>query len=759
MKKILFWAIVPSLLIALFAFQIRSKFSTDKSEASHKISQISDLPLSAQFSISSTLGKDQKEYHFTQSEKSFENKHPTQNYQVSVKDEGLVIQQGQNSWGLNLVSLGDEQKLVAVQDSKLEVKQNRAEYHYGSNVTAWYENGPLGLQQGVTIQTSVKENLNSKLKVNLQQNGNLVSELKNQKLILKDASGSEVLKYGTLLAYDAKGKVLPSEMKLIDRILSLEVDDRDATYPVVIDPFIQNARIITDDGVSGDHFGCSFALDGSTMFVGAYLSSDGVSRPGAVYVFNKVEGVWVQGQKIFASDKVDSDKFGTSLAFSGSTLLVGAPGATVGATADQGAAYLFSKTGSLWVEDQKISGSDATAGNNVAYTVAINDSTLVLGAITATVGANVNQGAAYVFTKTGSTWEEKQKLFDDEGHATGFLGYSVAVDNSQVIIGAPGETNEGVRTGAVYVFSRSGDTWTASQKLAAEDGAINDYFGSALALYDTTLVIGAQYADLASVADKGAAYVFNRSGSTWSQFQKIIASDGLEEDNFGSSVSFDGSTIVIGAENASVGANDGQGAVYVFKLVSSTWTENQKLVASDGAAYDRFGSPIFVKDYLVSVGIRSSSDVGVAYTFGLPAIIASSFNLSLTPGGSAETYTLVLSTAPSSDVTITLTAAEGLSLNSSTFTFTPVNWFTPQTVEVTAVAGSSGNKSIAAAVTSSDTSYNSLAVSEVTSTLAAVSGGSSSSGGCSLVSSSSSYISLLMLMLGLVALVSKRMRS
>ena len=193
-----------------------------------------------------------------------------------------------------------------------------------------------------------------------------------------------------------------------------------------------------------------------------------------------------------------------------------------------------------------------------------------------------------IFTKQDDQWVFQAKLTASDAVGSDRFGISVSIssDGSTAIAGAHGKSSF---TGAAYVFTRSGSTWTQQQKLTASDGAASDWFGYSVSLSadGNTALVGAYTADLSDKTDAGVAYVFTRSGSTWTQQQKLTAGDAATSDAFGRSVSIssDGSTAIVGAYRKSLFT----GAAYVFSRSGSTWTQQAKLAASDGAACERFG--------------------------------------------------------------------------------------------------------------------------------------------------------------------------
>src|SRR5882672_1479586 len=298
--------------------------------------------------------------------------------------------------------------------------------------------------------------------------------------------------------------------------------------------------------------------------------------------------VWMQ-QKVTASDGTANSYFSSAAALNGSTALIGADGDN----SFQGATYLFTKSNGSWSEGQKLTASDGLPGGEFGYRVVLADNTLLVGAFTATVGGVVSQGAAYVFTQSNGTWSESQKLIASDGALFDNFGASVALDGSTLVVGANGATVGGnPAQGALYVFTESNGTWSQTQKLAASDGATNDSFGESVALEGGTALIGAYNATINGHIWQGAVYFFTESNGSWSEGQKLTASDGTAGANFGNAVALNGSTALIGADASTVGSNTYQGKAYLFTESGGNWSQSDTFIASDGAVDDYFGAAL-----------------------------------------------------------------------------------------------------------------------------------------------------------------------
>ena len=215
-----------------------------------------------------------------------------------------------------------------------------------------------------------------------------------------------------------------------------------------------------------------------------------------------------------------------------------------------GAAYVFAKVGGTWIQQAELTAPDAANGDKFGWSVSISGTTVAVGA----PGHYYGIGAAYVFTDWGGTWTQAAELADSDSTGSGDVkfGYSVLTSGSEVLVGADGYSGS---MGAVYDFTDVGGTWTQQQKLTASDGAPPDEFGWSMTMSGSTLVVSA-----VRHAATGAIYVFTGSAGNWTQQAELKAGDGFADDYFGDKVAISGTRIVAGAP----GHNDEQGAAYIF---------------------------------------------------------------------------------------------------------------------------------------------------------------------------------------------------
>ena len=367
-------------------------------------------------------------------------------------------------------------------------------------------------------------------------------------------------------------------------------------------------KILASDGAANDLFGISLSIRGDVAFVGARENDDNGPDSGSVYIYRNNGTNWVQEAKLLASYGAASDWFGNSISISGApgneVVIVGAPDDNSGT--DSGSAYIFRYDPDLpgWKEEAKLIPSDSAAGDRFGNSVSISGAP---GNEIAIVGAHMDadngtdSGSAYIFRKNGANWVEEQKLLPSDGAAGDQFGVRVSISshpgNEVVIVGAFADDDNGPGTGSAYIyrFNPGLPGWTEEAKLLASDSAAGDLFGFAVSISgppgNEVVIVGAWRND-DSGTDTGSAYIFRFNGVNWVEEQKFLASDGAAGDAFGVSASISGDP---GNEVAIVGAfwdddnGSDSGSAYIFRKSGANWVQVQKLLASDGAVQDWFG--------------------------------------------------------------------------------------------------------------------------------------------------------------------------
>jgi FG-GAP repeat/FIMAH domain len=275
---------------------------------------------------------------------------------------------------------------------------------------------------------------------------------------------------------------------------------------------------------------------------------------------------------------------------------------------------IFSKT--------RLTASDGAEEAEFGFSVSVDGDTVVVGARFDTVGGILGAGSAYVFVRSGTSWSQQAKLTAGDGAPHTAFGFSVSVDGDTTVVGAPSDdTAAGIDAGSAYVFVRSGTSWSQQAKLTASDGAPHNAFGLSVSVDGDTTVVGAPWYAGDDVK-AGSAYVFVRSGTSWSQQAKLTASDGAESDRFGFAVSVDGNIIVVGAPQT--------GSVYVYKRIGIIYSEEAKLLPIRSMEpLSGFGISVAATPFHVVVGApvettAAGNLAGSAYVFVrlLPYIMA-----------------------------------------------------------------------------------------------------------------------------------------
>ena len=379
----------------------------------------------------------------------------------------------------------------------------------------------------------------------------------------------------------------------------------------------EETELISSDYVVGDKFGQAVAIDGNTILVGAY---DDDSNTGAVYVFTRSGSTWTQQQKLTADPLVAGEQFGTAVAIDGDTAVVGATSFPNGE-----AVYVFTRSGSTWTQQQKLTADPLVAGDTFGVSVAISGDTIVAGAYL----DDSNTGAVYVFIRSGGTWTQQAKLVAGDAAAGDKFGVSVAISGDTVVVGAYLDDWAADESGSAYVFTRSGISWSQTQKLLSSTPAAYDRFGVSVAILGDTIAVGAS--SQPAGGGTGSVYVFVLDSplpNPWSQQQELVASDAAADDKFGISVSILDDMVVVGAMFDDDGG-DKSGSAYVFNRSGITWTQTQKLVAGDSAVNDRFGMAVGISTATIVVGVRD----GAVSAFGHAGVMRySSFLVRIAPG-------------------------------------------------------------------------------------------------------------------------------
>lgn len=438
--------------------------------------------------------------------------------------------------------------------------------------------------------------------------------------------------YEDLRVTDARNRVVPANVGVTDRghAIAISVHDASATYPLIIDPTwveveeFSSANSTTTDfgGLQATDGGTSYigttvAMSGTNAFIGAYDTVGGVNQ-GVVFVFiQRPSGLWVQQAELTASDSYSGSAFGNAIAASGNTVVIADPLKTVGGNADQGAVYVFVGTGSggssNWTQKAELSATGGAAGDVFGLSVALSGSTMAVGAPYKTVGSNSDQGAAYVFTGSGSSWSQTASLTATDGAAGDFFGNAVAVSAGAVVVGAYTKAISGGGNGAVYMFNSS--VYSQSAEFTAASNTVT-YLGISISASGNTVVAGAPDSNTEGYENSGLVVVYTESGTTWSQATQVPPPNPSDETFFGESVGLSGTTLSV----STGGIYGRHGEAWVMTGSGSSWSGAQVADPFDRNDYDGWGTTtatngtvVLTSAYQHQVGTHMYQGVVYAY--------------------------------------------------------------------------------------------------------------------------------------------------
>lgn len=380
-----------------------------------------------------------------------------------------------------------------------------------------------------------------------------------------------------------------------------------AAQPIGPDGFTPDFEFIAGDGATNSQFGIAVDIEGDTAVVGAVGTLAG-NPAGSAYVFFRFNGSWNLQTVLTPNDPTPPKSFGNSVSISGNTVVIGAGGSTT----EIGAAYVFLRSGSSWAQQAKLTASDGAINDLFGAVVALDANTAVIGARLDDVAASVDQGSAYVFVRSGTSWTQQAKLTANDGATTDNFGIAVDVIGNTVIIGANQDDNTTLTdNGSAYVYTRSGTVWTQLTKLIANDTVTNGKFGRAVDFNTPTeLVVGATGSD--------AGYIFKFDLGAWVPEAKLVPASGFVQ--AGISVAMQGDIVLLGDNFNTVNGSANAGAIYVFARTGATWTEVDRLTASDSAVQDQMGFSLAYDGNAAIAGaafkdLGPNTNQGVAYTF------------------------------------------------------------------------------------------------------------------------------------------------
>jgi len=467
-------------------------------EANASFTESMMLPQNA--ALSRAAGEAQPIYHVQSVNQQWQSRNPAYALHAEFMADGVRFTHDEAIWQLAVQQVGYAAHLYTPQAAAISVDMNRVEYRRG-DLIEWYINGTSGIQQGFTFlsppEGAAQDDL---LTVSLRMDGTVYPQLQGDQLVLVDDAQQMQLSYGGLVAFDANGDYLPVQMTLDGSSLLLQVDERGAVYPVTIDPFIQSEIFTNPTAGTDDYFGTTVAASGSTIIIGAPFDNAGGNDSGVAYIYDSTTGSLEH--TLTNPSPGSGDQFGAAVAISGSTVVIGAPWDNT-LNSDSGVVYIYnSATGNLI---HTLTNPTPGAMDLFGASVAIAGNTVVVGAPLDNINGT-DSGVVYIFDS--ATGNLLQTITNPTPGSSDEFGRSVAIAGSTVVVGAPLDNSTGNDSGSVYVFDRA--TGNLLDTVSNPTPATGDSFGEVVNILGNDLLIGVPN-DNAGSTNSGVVYLFGQN--------------------------------------------------------------------------------------------------------------------------------------------------------------------------------------------------------------------------------------------------------
>lgn len=407
----------------------------------------------------------------------------------------------------------------------------------------------------------------------------------------------------------------------------------------------QTQKLNGSQTVPRDFLGKACDIDGTQAVVGAYSVEN--SSPGSAYVYELMGSSWIQTARLTPGDIGGSnDQFGNSVGISNDRVVVGSEFNTNALGNNAGAAYVFEKSGGSWNQVAKLTAFGASKSVKFGECVVIDGDVIVVGnRQDGSVGNN--SGAAFVFERLAGTWTGVAKLIASDASRNDLSADALAVQGNRIVMGSYRNDASGGNSGAAYVFDKIGGTWQETGKLVAQDSA--GEMSRSIALDGGRILLGARR-DGTRGSDAGAGYVFELQNGSWVQSAKLFASNAASGDLLGEACGLEGDRLVLSSHFNDLGGTD-SGTAFVFELRNGSWVEVDRLKGSDTVSGDQFSHSIGMSgDYIVAGAPFNNGSRGAGYIFsydpaacGAPMASVSSYGENL---GGANIGTLRLTGTP-----------------------------------------------------------------------------------------------------------------
>ncbi|MFN0242159.1 MAG: hypothetical protein ACKVWV_04635 [Planctomycetota bacterium] len=510
---------------------------------------------------------------------------------------------GHASLAIELSAWGRASDLVPAEDPAVRVTARGVELERG-NLVEWYVEGARGIEHGFTIAVRpLPSRADESLLLRLAFGESYVPRETGtgDTVALDSVDGNGTLLYTGLYALDARGTRLPSRLQVDGDHALIDVDDCGAAYPILIDPWILVQDAILS--VPNELFGRSVDLDGDTLVVGAqgYNPAPQPGGIGAAYVYRRVGSAWTLEARLLASDGVPGDAFGRSVAIDGDTVAVGAGLEDHDGFNAAGAVYVFVRSGGVWTEQAKLVASDPVNLAGLGGTVSLHGDTVVSGASSAP--APIGSGAVYVFARAASVWTQQAKLVAP----TPRLGESVAIDGDTVVAGSPTDSWVIFGEGSAHVFVRSGASWSPPARLVASDPQFNVAFASSVDVAGDTIAVGTPGWNGADGAVY--VFQWTGSAWREVQRVSMSIDAGQNPTRLGECVALYGNMLLAGGPlwgPPGVGLQFA-GRAYLFERTRGRYRERAAVQASDATGAQQFGTAVAISGDRLVVGNDDTS--------------------------------------------------------------------------------------------------------------------------------------------------------
>jgi LPXTG-site transpeptidase (sortase) family protein len=375
---------------------------------------------------------------------------------------------------------------------------------------------------------------------------------------------------------------------------------------------VQTSTLLPNNPETLAEFGYAVSISGNLAVIGARNADpdqgDGLLvDAGAAYIFTLTGTGWVQEAQLIANDAEPGDTFGVSVAIDGQTVVVGATGVNSGKEKNAGAAYVFSRDGTTWKQKAKLVSPDPMEDDAFGTSVALDGITIVVGADSKDVYSIPDVGSAYVFIKRGGSWDQKATLLPFEPSLGGYFGGAVDIDGSRIIVGAT-QANLLAEpdTGTAFIFRGGGNSWKPEAKLSLDNGRQGDFFGHAVAIDGNTAVVSAVFRDpdlgFGRVTNAGSVLVYRLNGGKWTLQVELSPTDAEPFAHFGQSVALSAGALAVGANGKTQEGFAEAGAVYLYTRKGTEWLSPIKIVADSVMEEDGFGKAVALSGERMIIG-------------------------------------------------------------------------------------------------------------------------------------------------------------